>query len=211
MATLQEAGLYYPNKFGLIALKSLEEVMGKNGLDAILHLAGISAYSEGYPPDNLDKSFDFSELSAIGEALEEMYGARGGLGLAMRAGRAIFSDTLRNFGALAGVSDLAFAVVPLQARLRIGLNALAKMFLQLTDQATSVSERGTQFVWTIHQCPFCWGRHGEEKPVCYLASGLLQESLRWMSGGHEFRFEETRCVAIGDDVCEFTIEPAPIS
>ncbi len=102
MAPLQKAGLYYPNKFGLITIKSLEEVMGKNGLNAILNLAGLNHYVENYPIDNLDKGFDFAELSAIGSALEEMYGPRGGRGLALRAGRATFSDALRNFGALAG-------------------------------------------------------------------------------------------------------------
>ena len=70
MAPLQKSGLYYPNKFGMITIKSLEEVMGKNGLNAILNLAGMNNYIENYPPDNLDKGFDFAELSAIGSALE---------------------------------------------------------------------------------------------------------------------------------------------
>ena len=37
MSPVQKTGLYYPNKFGLIIIKSLEEVMGKNGLNAILN------------------------------------------------------------------------------------------------------------------------------------------------------------------------------
>ena len=85
MSPVQKAGLYYPNKFGLITIKSLEEVMGRNGLNAILNLAGLNHYIENYPPDNLEKGFDFAELSAIGVALEEMYGPRGGRGLALRA------------------------------------------------------------------------------------------------------------------------------
>ena len=94
MAPLQKSGLYYPNKFGMITIKSLEEVMGKNGLNAILNLAGMNNYIENYPPDNLDKGFDFAELSAIGSALEEMYGPRGGRGLALRAGCATLLQTL---------------------------------------------------------------------------------------------------------------------
>ena len=80
MNPIQKSGLYYPNKFGLITLKSLEDVMGKNGLNAILNLAGLNSYVENYPPDNLEKAFDFAELSSIGVALEEMYGPRGGRG-----------------------------------------------------------------------------------------------------------------------------------
>lgn len=205
------SGLYYPNKFGLITLKSLEDVMGRNGLNAILNLAGVSQYVDNYPPDDLQKAFDFSELSAIGTALEEMYGPRGGRGLALRAGRATFSDALRNFGALAGVADLAFVVLPLDAKLRIGLNAFARMFVELTDQDTRVDEKDREFIWTIHRCPCCWGRRNEDKPVCYIAAGLLLESLKWVSGGNEFRVTESRCIAMGEDVCEFVIPKEPIS
>jgi len=59
MSPVQKSGLYYPNKFGLITLKSLEEVMGKNGLNAILNLAGMNNYIDSYPPDNLDKGLIF--------------------------------------------------------------------------------------------------------------------------------------------------------
>ena len=189
MSPVQKSGLYYPNKFGLITLKSLEEVMGKNGLNAILNLAGMNNYIESYPPDNLDKGFDFAELSAIGIGLEEMYGPRGGRGLALRAGRATFSDALKNFGALAGVADLAFVVLPLHAKLRIGIPAMAKIFSQLSDQLSTVEEKDNEYIYTIHKCPCCWGRHNADKPVCFISTGLLQEGLKWVSGGNEFRVE----------------------
>lgn len=210
MTPTQKSGLYYPNKFGLITIKALEEVMGKNGLNAILNLANMSHYIDNYPPDNLEKGFDFAELSAIGVALEEMYGPRGGRGLALRAGRATFSDALKNFGALAGVGDLAFKVLPLQAKLRIGLPAMAKIFSQVSDQQSTVEEHENEFVYTIHKCPVCWGRTGADKPVCFIATGLLQEGLKWVSGGNEFRVNESKCVAVGDSVCEFIIQKEPI-
>ena len=207
---LSKSGLYYPNKFGLIVLKSLEEVMGKNGLHAILSLSGLPGYIDHYPPDNLEKGLDFAELSAIGQALESMYGPRAGAGLGLRAGRASFPDVLRNFGALAGISDLPRAVLPLQAKLRIGLNALAKMFAQLTDQASEVVEVGAGFVWRTHKCPYCWGRHGEQKPVCHITAGMLQEFLGWVSGGQEFTVTEVKCMAVGDVLCEFVIRREPV-
>ncbi len=211
MSPLQKSGLYYPNKFGLIIIKSLEEVMGKNGLNAILNLAGLSHYIDSYPPDNLDKGFDFAELSAIGVALEDMYGPRGGRGLMLRAGRATFSDALKNFGALAGVADLAFVVLPLHAKLRIGVPAMAKIFTQLSDQLSTVEEKDNEYLYTIHKCPCCWGRHDADKPVCFIATGLLQEGLKWVSGGNEFRVNESKCIAVGDDVCEFVIQKEPIA
>ncbi len=211
MSPLEKSGLYYPNKFGLIAIRALEDVMGRNGLNAILNLAGLTNYIDNYPSDDLKKEFDFFEFSALGVALEDMYGPRGGRGLALRAGRATFSDALKDFGALAGVGDLAFKVLPLQAKLRIGLPAMAKIFSQVSDQHSTVEEKDAEFVYTIHKCPVCWGRSGLDKPVCFFSTGLLQEGLKWISGGSEFRVNESRCHAMGDEVCEFVIQKEPLS
>jgi predicted hydrocarbon binding protein len=211
MSSIPKAGLYYPSKFGMIIIKALEEVMGKNGLNAILNLAGLTNYVDNYPPDNLEKTFDFADVSSINIGLEEMYGPRGGRGLALRAGRATFADALKNFGALAGVGDLAFKVLPLQAKLRIGIPAMAKIFSQVSDQYSTVEERENEFVYTIHKCPVCWGRSGVDKPVCFIAVGLLQEGLKWVSGGNEFRVNESKCIALGEEVCEFIIQKEPIA
>jgi len=163
------------------------------------------------PPDNLEKAFEFSDISAINQALEEMYGPRGGRGLALRAGRATFADSLRNFGALAGVGDLAFKVLPLQAKLRIGIPAMAKIFTQMSDQISTVEEKEHEFIYTIHRCPVCWERSNLDKPVCFIAVGLLQEGLKWVSGGKEFRVNESTCIAMGDEVCDFVIQKNPIN
>ena len=104
----KKSGYYYPNKFARITLDAMQEVMGENGLNAILNLAGLSEYIGNFPPDNLEKEYDFADYTALNIALEEMYGPRGGRGLALRAGRATFAQGLRAFGALAGVGGLAF-------------------------------------------------------------------------------------------------------
>jgi len=210
MDPIPKSEYYYANKIVLITLKALEDVMGKNGLNAILNLAHLPHVIDNYPSDNLDKEFNFADFSAINLALEEMYGPRGGRGLALRAGRAAFADALRNFGALAGAGDLAFKVLPLQAKMRIGIPAMARIFTQISDQHSTVEEQENEFVYTIHRCPVCWGRSAD-KPVCFVAVGLLQEGLKWVSGGNEFRVNESKCVAVGDDVCEFIIQKTPIS
>jgi predicted hydrocarbon binding protein len=197
---------YYPNKFTRIALEAYEEIMGKNELNAILNLAGLSRLIENYPPDNLEREFDFADFTSIHIALEETYGLRGGRGMALRAGRTTFNDVLKNFGALAGIGDPAFQVLPLQSKLRIGLPASAKIFSQVSDQLTTVEEAENEFTWTIHRCPICWGRHDADKPICFISTGLLQAMLMWISGGLEFRVNESKCMAVGDEVCEFIIQ-----
>jgi len=211
MEPIPKSEYNYANKIARISIKALEDVMGKNGLNAILNLAHLPELIDNYPADNLNREFNFADFSALNLALEEMYGPRGGRGLALRAGRAAFADALRNFGALAGVGDLAFKVLPLHAKLRIGIPAMAKIFSQISDQYSTVREENDVFVYTIHRCPVCWGRSGSDKPVCFIATGLLQEGLKWVSGGNEFRVNESRCVAMGDEVCDFVILKSPIS
>jgi hypothetical protein len=210
MEPISKSGLYYPNKIARIALTAIEDVMGKNGLNAILNLAGLSHLIDNYPPDNLERQFDFADFSGINGALEEMYGPRGGRGLALRAGRATFAEGLRNFGALAGAGDLAFKVLPLTAKLHIGVPAMAKIFSSTSDQHSTVADRGDHFVYTIHRCPVCWGRT-VDKSACFMAVGLLQEGLKWVSGGREFKVVQSTCHAAGDPVCDFNITKEPIA
>ncbi len=205
----EKSGFYYPNKFARITIEALEEVMGKNGLNAILHMADLAEYINNYPPDNLEKEFDFAYFTALCVALEEMYGPRGGRGLALRAGRATFADALRGFGALAGVGDLAFKVLPLAAKLKIGLPAMANIFTQFSDQISNVHEEEDKFIYTLERCPMCWNRKAD-RPVCYVGQGLLQEGLRWVSGGHEFKVDLATCIAKGDDMGRYYIYKEPI-
>lgn len=207
--TIEKAGYYYPNKFALITLNAMEEVMGKNGLNAVLNLAGLSGLIDNYPPDNLEKEFDFADYTALNVALEEMYGPRGGRGLALRGGRATFAQGLRAFGALAGVGDLAFKVLPLNAKLKIGVPAMANIFMQFSDQISNVYDEGDKIIYTIERSPVCWNRKSD-RPCCFVAVGLLQEGLRWVSGNQEFKVDETTCMAVGDDMCRFTIYKEPI-
>ncbi len=205
-----KSGLYYPNKIARIYIEAMEDVMGSNGLNAVLNLAGLGHYIGNYPPDNLDKEFDFAEFTALNLGLEDMYGPRGGRGLALRAGRACFSQGLKNFGALAGVGDMAFKVLPLPAKLKMGLPAMAAIFSQFSDQKSDVEDHGDHFRYYIRDtCPVCFNRT-TDKPICHAAVGLLQEGLRWVSGGHEFRVYEEECIAKGDQHCVFIIYKEPI-
>src|SRR5512138_166432 len=103
---------YYPNKMGRIILLALEEVAGNNGVNATLNQAGLNPLIGNYPANNMDRQFPFEFLSQIEEALEQLYGPRGGRGVSLRAGRACFKYGLREFGPLLGITDLAFRLLP---------------------------------------------------------------------------------------------------
>jgi predicted hydrocarbon binding protein len=190
-------------------LEAMEEVMGRNGLNAILNLADLSHLIDNYPPANVKKEFEFADFSALMGALEEMYGARGGRGLQLRAGRVGFARGGQKMGAMVGVSDLAFRVLPLGAKLKAGLPAMAKIFSQFSDQKSTVEDRGEYYAYIMKPCPVCWGRTAD-RPICFAGKGLLEEALHWVSGGLKFRVEEIECVAMGDETCTYAIYKEPI-
>jgi predicted hydrocarbon binding protein len=207
---LEKSGLYYNNMMARIYLDALEDVMGKNGTSAVLNLAGLVDLIDSFPPNNLSREFDFADFGALGQAIDDMYGPRGGRGLALRAGRATFADALSKFGAMIGISELAFKVIPLGTKVRVGLRAMAETFTKFSDQHSEVEEKGDHFVYTIYRCPVCWGRTSD-RPICFGAVGILQEGLRWVSGGKDLRVEEFECHAKGDEHCRFNIFKEPLN
>ncbi len=204
------SGYFYPNKMGRIVLLSLEEIIGKNAFIAILHEAGLQRYIPDLPPNDLNKQFGFEELSQIQLALEQVFGPRGGRGVALRAGRVSFKYGLRDFGPMLGFTDLAFRLAPLETKLQAGADIFANIFNQFSDQQVRVESNADQIFWHIDRCPICWNRH-TDVPVCHLAVGILQESLYWISGGKVFSVEETSCVAKGDSTCSIVIEKQALS
>jgi predicted hydrocarbon binding protein len=205
MRPIPRSGFNNTNNFGRIALLSYEEVLGKRGLNALLNLAGLSHLIDNYPPANLEKAFDFADYTAILMALEEIYGPRGGRGLALRAGRATFNELMKSSGRRQEWENWFSRSYPLDFKLRISLPAAARTFSTVSDQQTTVKETKDGFIWTVHRCPSCWTRRGAERPVCHVMVGFLQAALNWVSNGQVFRIDESRCCAMGDTVCEFLI------
>lgn len=210
MNIIPESGHFNSNKFAKIYLESIREITGDNGLKTILNFAHLPNLCVSLPPDNLEREFDFSNFSMINQALEEIYGERGGRGLSLRIGRVTFDDVLKDYGALAGVGEVAFRVLPLQKKIRFGLDAMARIFSEKSDQITSIEETDDRYLYLVERCPVCWGRIDEDHPVCFYVVGLLKEGLHWVSGGKEFDITETRCIARGDEVCEFSIKKLPL-
>jgi predicted hydrocarbon binding protein len=206
--TGQEAKYFYPNKMGRILLTALEEIMGHHGVNAILNLAGLHHRVNNYPPNNLGRGVSFDELSAVQQCIEEMFGVRGGRGLALRAGRETWKYALTEFMPVLGIADLATRRLPLGIKLKIGLDVFAQTFNKFSDQEVRLSEDDRGFLWSIERCPMCWQRI-TSTPCCHLAVGLLEQALDWVSRGKRFRVEEVSCIATGDATCTMVISKRP--
>jgi predicted hydrocarbon binding protein len=201
---------FYPPKMGRIMLLGMEELMGQNGVDAVLLLSSLENPNQSPSPADATRAFSFETISLLQVSLEQAYGPRGGRGLALRIGRACFKYGLKEYGLMLGLTEMTFRLLPLSIKLHIGAKTFADLFNKHTDQRVHIEEKDNEIFWHIERCPLCWERKAEE-PVCHLAVGLLQESLYWLSGGKIFDVEETACIAKGDAACTIVIDQTPLS
>jgi predicted hydrocarbon binding protein len=64
-------------------------------------------------------------------------------------------------------------------------------------------------MYIIEKCPVCWGRH-TDRPCCYIAQGILEEALNWVTGGRNFKVQQIECRAAGSSECVWAIDKEPI-
>lgn len=202
-------GLYYPNRIARALFVAMEDVMGQHGMSTLLELAMLEQYKDAPPPDNLNREFDFAAIAAISIALEQMYGTRGGRGMALRVGRASFAGGIKRFGVMKGIGDPAFRALPLQQRVEFGLRGLASVFTNFSDQTSTVEQAGQALLFRVEESPFAWGR-SSDKPVCHAMVGIILECLSWASNGYEFYVREVSCRATGASACVFKINKTAI-
>jgi hypothetical protein len=183
----------------------MEDVLGVNGVKATLHIAKLSDWIDNYPPDNLDRNVDFASFSSLNAALEEVYGARGGRSLSRRSAWSMFDRALRHTSGVSTVIDMAVKVLPASLAVPQGLKAISIAFSKISDQQASFDAKGASLTFSFHRCAACWGRQADE-PLCHSQAGLLEQCLRWLSGGQSYRVQEVQCVGMGNEACVFTID-----
>ena len=182
--------------------------MGGNGVAAALRLAKLEHLIGNYPPDTLDRDFSFEDFAAVNQAIVEMYGPQGARGLCVRAGRASLRHAVAESGLMAILPDPAFQLLPVGARVKVGLNTLAEVLSKLSYQEGKLEERAGDLVCVVETCPECWGQISHEA-ICHGTNGMLQEALRWLTDTEAYGVTEVECVARGDSVCAFLIFKEP--
>lgn len=185
-----------PNAFGWIYLISMEEILGRVGVNAVLNQADLPALIDHYPAVDLEPMDEGDLFSRVSEALEGVYGVRGGRGLSLRAGRASFKFYLREFGQLMELEQAEFRLLPLEQKVRQGLGKFAAFMMAHTGQQITLREDDTYVYWEVTNCPFC-GQRRADSPVCQYQVGCLQSALYWLSGGRFYAVQEEACIAAG--------------
>jgi hypothetical protein len=204
MAAIPPSGKTFPTPLASTYLKVIVDLLGPNGVDAVLRRAGLDAWIGTPPGVPAGQAVDIAEIASLLAALEETLGARGSRGLERRMGASGFSDVFQPVGAVAAMRDPAFQEFPLERRLRSGMHALARTVDQMMGAGATVQERPGAVVFRLETCASCWGRTSEG-PVCASVAGLLAAAAEWIAPESGAAVEETACRAQGAAGCEFHI------
>lgn len=188
------------------ALAAAEEVMGRNGLNAVLRLSNLGTFVDNLPPDNLEPAVNTTEYAQFNQAIEDFYG-RGGRGMLKRIGKASFQYAIREQPALLGVAGAALKFLPQKQRIKFILNSTANALKKSNPQVVAwVEEENETIAYLDSSCAICHSRKSD-KPICYLYLGSLGEAIEWATG-KEYAITETHCMAKGDPHCRFEVGEA---
>lgn len=195
---------YIVNALVRQALIASEEVMGTNGLNAVLRDAGLERLIDNLPPDDMEPAVRTSEYAGYNQAIEEFYG-RAGRGILLRVGRASFQYAVREQAALLGIAGAALKILPQKQRIKFILNSLVNALKKTNPQVEAWSgELDGKLVYVEQTCAICYGRQSEQ-PICHLYVGSISEAIKWATG-KVYPVVETHCVAKGDPYCRFEVE-----
>jgi len=185
------------------ALVSSEEVMGSNGLSAVLRSSGLARFVDNLPPNDLEPAIKSSEYAGLVRAIEGFYG-RASKGMLRRIGKASFQYGVREQAALLGIAGVAVKLLPEKQRIKFILNGVANALKKTNpDVQAWVDERDDHIAYIEKTCSVCWGCQSDQ-PVCHLYVGTVSEAVLWATGV-EHEVIETHCLAKGDEYCRFEV------
>jgi predicted hydrocarbon binding protein len=185
---------------------SIEEVMGKDGIKAVLNGAKLSAYINNYPENTLEHGVTFGEYGRVEQAVEDFLGPRGARAILIRVGRELFRYSLREQSALLGIAGNALKNMPLispQAKMKILLQQIVGAANKTVNQPARLEEDAENFYVVIDQC-MCQWRPKHEKPCCLVTVGTFSEAMKWLTD-RPVEVKEITCLNNGADACRYQI------
>ena len=197
-----------PNASLRVLFLSMEDVMGSNGVSAVLNASGLTRFVKNYPPNDLRACVPFEDYATVVKAVEDFYGPRAARASLIRVGRATFQYAMKEHPATLGLAGLALKILPLNMQMKTVLNNVANGMTKDLNEPAHVQEQADCYLYIKDACGACQGRKAE-RPVCFTTAGALLESLKWATGKH-FDVSETDCRAMGRSTCTFRVAKTPV-
>ncbi len=197
------------------ALLAAEEVVGVQGLNIVLRKAGLERLINNYPPENFSTSAGIvnRDYTALSLELLTFFG-RAGRGGLVRIGRKSSQLAVKKQLDMLGLSKFVAAskMLPVGLKLKAGLEFNAAIFTSIYKQAGAdwhahIEDRGDKWAYVAETCALCVDR-AADTPVCYVFTGLLQESVAWLME-KDYDVQEVQCRALGAPACVWEVSKQP--
>lgn len=201
-----------PNAALRALLMAIEDVMGANGAKAVLNLGGLQRYINNFPPNDLEQGVTMDDYGAAQQAVEDFYGGRGARAMLTQIGRATFRFSLEEQPAVLGIAGLALRMLPEKTKVKWILGRVAKAGTNRMNMDVSLTEEDDAYYLIYGTCPGLFRERPDARNelCCFTTIGVVQEALRWVSGGKHFRVQQVNCKRGGHPYCRFCIFKEPM-
>jgi predicted hydrocarbon binding protein len=179
--------------FSTSFLNSLDELLGENGVKVIHKMADLSLPESHHELAGITLAFD--EFSALQDALEQIYGDKGSLSIARRAGRMTLEKMIMAKSVEGGSAPGIFSSVNQFMEFLNG---------NLGDVKFMVSTIEGELGIFLDPCPECRNRTSDH-PVCNSILGFLEAGLETIEASPYSSIVEHGCIGAGHTHCEFRI------
>jgi hypothetical protein len=198
-----DANRFLSTAYTRAILLAVHEVLGRNGLNATLNIAGLQRFMGTQPLTSPQGSaMRASDLATLLQSIEAQYGS-GARGQLNRIGHDCFKQIVVldawNWNAL----SLTNRVLPARQRIGRALEQLARA-LRDPDGEIEVSSDGERWQLIDNTSDGTYGRTRATE-ICWLTVGQIQECVYW-ANGQNYEVTEVTCTAKGDPACTFIIE-----
>jgi predicted hydrocarbon binding protein len=195
-----------PNYFLHFTLRGIHDIMGTNGLNAILNITGLTKFRDNIPPNNEALESDAVDVGKLIKGAIDVVGQNGAKVILKNAGRRGFRMSLDEFPELMG------ALGDELKKMATDRDRISALMGSITYDANRIFGEGHQemvsietgFEVRIAECEWCWGIRGMTHPVCFAELGLEEEAILWATG-KLYPVTEIACRAMGAERCVFRI------
>jgi predicted hydrocarbon binding protein len=192
-----------PGALALIIFRSVEEHIGKNGLNMFLKRAGLQQYIDNPPPDDSTPTIEMSRFKRGIGLVIELFGEKAAKPLLLRWGKLTFEYALENKPTLFGLAGLVTTFMSEEGKTRFILKKVLKESENLYDVPHILTEDDGTFNIEIRNCFYCGELHSENC-ICWPPVGFWLSMMEWITG-KEHDVHEVECMAQGAESCKFVI------
>ena len=148
-------------------MDATEEVMGENGLKAVLNYGGLTYFLENKPDYSFDKNYTDDEYGALTFNLFKVIGTQGGKALFRLVGKSSGKAIIEK-----GVFD-SLKELPEKEKLL----KMMEIFAMATGRGKTEEIDGT-IMYDNPKCSACQGIE-DKGPVCTPINGIFDEFIKW--------------------------------